>query len=73
MGNFEYGCKNGAHHDYYCCETCWNKHPSNTEGKMFLYSAKYFEVVKQNFIQKAMEHGFTQQQAMFLYARGNAT
>ena len=73
MENFKYSCINGAYHTYSCCETCWNKHPLNTEGEMFLHSAKYFEVVKQNFIQNAMEHGFNQQQAVFLYDRGNAT
>jgi hypothetical protein len=34
---------------------------------MLLYSAKYFEIVKQNFIQKAIENGFTQHQTIFLH------
>jgi len=25
---FGYHCENGAHHDYSCCPTCWNKHPN---------------------------------------------
>jgi hypothetical protein len=67
MDNIDYECKNGAYHEYFCCDTCWNSHPSNKKGEMLLYSAKYFEIVKQNFIQKAIENGFTQHQTIFLH------
>lgn len=64
---YKYHCENGAYHDYSCCETCWNKHPLNYEGKMFTQSEEYSKILKENWINSCLENGFTKQQATFLY------
>lgn len=61
-----YYCKNGAYHIYKCCDTCWNLHPKAEKNKMFFGSETFNKVLDQNFIQKAKQVGFTEQQIEFL-------
>lgn len=66
MEKFKYKCENGAHHSYFCCDSCWNKHPENKSGETFIHSGRYREVIKEIYIQRAIESGFTESQAQFL-------
>lgn len=62
-----YKCENGAHHESFCCDTCWNGHPENKLGECFIHTPKYREALKNIFIKSAIDHGFSEEQAEFLY------
>lgn len=66
----EYFCENGAYHSYYCCDTCWNRHPKakNFEDKSFDKEFRLLanEEAYEQAIKKAMIAGFTKRQAQYL-------
>lgn len=66
-----YYCENGAFHTWYCGEFCWNRHPEAKPDEMFTENARYREIIKDAYIKKAMDSGFTEQQATFLFKRGS--
>jgi len=65
----DYKCVNGAYHTDACCDTCWNTHPENEEGLMFVLRDRYEELRKKDWIDEARSVDFTYEQAEFLYAK----
>ena len=63
-------CANGAYHEYYCCETCWNRHPiSQKAGKPYFNKKVREEINKEVHrlaVKRAMNAGFTKKQAEYI-------
>jgi len=62
-------CKNGAYHDYICCDTCANRFKKKGEKGDFrlTHSEEIEESRRFEFLDLARQAGFTTKQAMFLY------
>jgi len=67
MKDKDYKCINGAYHDTMCCPTCWNGHPLAAPNDMFLGSPLQRDIVQKEWIERALNVGFTREQAEFLY------
>lgn len=71
--NKEFGCRNGAAHDYMCCDTCWNGHPDAKDNDFTFNRKLYgkvelrnFEMTLADFVTEGEGVGFTNQQILFL-------
>ena len=71
-----YSCKNGAYHDYACCNTCWNTHPvaeKYFKGEDFRMTETFERIRlrhrRREFEVSARKAGFTEKQIEFLFGR----